>query len=80
MKAAIGSIVSLYYDSPRELAMGHCLITKTGRVYQIVDLHRQTRGQHVGRWHIRALVAESIPAGSITHPIYWYRRQKRRIT
>ena len=77
MKAAVGSVVSLYYDSPRELAVGHVLLTPTGRVYQLVELRRQMRGSHVGRWHLKALVLDSIPAGSITHPIYWYRRKKR---
>lgn len=78
MKAVPGSVVSLYYDSPRDLAAGNVLLTPTGRAYQILELRRQARGRHVGRWHLKALVLEKIPPGATTYPIYWYRRLKRR--
>jgi len=78
LKAPAGSLVSLYYDSPREIAIGDALMTRSGRVYLIAELRRQTRGGHIGRWHIKAIVSETIPAGTTTHPIYWYKRNKKR--
>jgi hypothetical protein len=78
MKAPPGSLVRLYYDSPREIQIGDVLMTHSGRIYIIAELRRQTRGRHVGRWHVKAIVGETIPEGSITHPIYWYRRNKKR--
>lgn len=40
MKAQPGSIVSLYYDSPRDVEPGHVLKTLTGRCYEIVEARR----------------------------------------
>ncbi len=80
MKAPIGALVSLYYDSPREIHEGDILVTTTKRMYLIFELRRQTKGLHVGRWHIRAFVVEErqLPDGPrVFHPIYWYRRRRR---
>lgn len=78
MKAPAGSLVSLYYDSPREIVIGDVLMTESGRVYIIAELRRQARGRHIGRWHIKAIVSETVPAGTTTHPIYWYKRKRRK--
>lgn len=78
MKAPIGAIVSLYIDSLFEVSIGEFLQTPTGRLYQIVSIREQKKGQHIGRKHIKALVSEKAPRGSKVHPIYWYSRKKRR--
>ncbi len=77
MKATVGSLVKLFYDSPREINVGEALKTMTGRVYLIAELRKQIRGAHIGRWHIKAIVLDEVPEGTKIHPIYWYRRKKR---
>lgn len=77
MKATVGSLVKIFYDSPREITVGDALVTMTGRVYLIGELRRQIRGAHIGRWHIKAIVLDKVPEGVKTHPIYWYRRDKK---
>lgn len=79
MKAPSGSLVSLYYDSPRDVVAGDVLRTPTGRMYLLWSVRRQTRGLHIGRWHLKAIVigVDELPAGARVHPIYWYRRRKR---
>jgi hypothetical protein len=76
MKAPIGAMVSIYYDSPREIELGDVLRTPSGRCYLIMALRVQTRGLHRGRKHIRAIVIEEAPIGSIVHPLFWYPRNK----
>lgn len=84
MKAPIGEIVSLYYDSPRKVSVGDVLKTATtGRLYVIVELRKQEKGMHVGRWHIKGLVADrsylqTLPPGKKIHIIKWYPRGKRK--
>lgn len=78
-KAAAGSIVSIYYDARVDLQIADALKTGTGRVYVIVELRRQAKGRHVGRWHIKALVSDTVPEGTrMVYPIYWYRRERKR--
>ena len=78
-KAHAGSIVSIYYDGRVALREGDCLQTRTGRVYVIVELRRQTKGRHRLRWHIKALVSETIPEGTQkVYPIVWYKRERRK--
>jgi hypothetical protein len=78
-KATAGSIVGIYYDGRQELKIRDCLQTPTGRVYVIVELRRQLKGRHIGRWHIRALVSDTVPAGTENvYLIVWYKREKKR--
>ncbi len=77
MKAPLGALVSLYYDSPREVVAGDALRTPSGRLYLLVDVRRQTRGKHIGRWHLKAVVSDRVPDGTRVHPIYWFRRTKK---
>jgi hypothetical protein len=78
-KAPLGSIVSIYYDGRVQLQEGYCLQTRTGRVYVIVELRRQLKGRHRLRWHIKALVSETIPEGTKqVYPIVWYKRERKK--
>jgi hypothetical protein len=80
MKAQIGEIVSLYYDSPRIIQPGEYLQTGTGRSYLLMTIRRQAKGQHIGRWIIKeAMVVDrnEIPPGAVIHPIRWYRRGRK---
>lgn len=79
MKAAAGSVVQIYVDSMRNIQVGECLVTDTGRSYQIIEMRVQAKGVHVGRKHIRAIVFDQAPRGVITHPLRWYRRNKKRV-
>jgi len=77
--AAPGSIVGIYYDARREVAPGDAIVTGTGRTYLVIQARRQTRGAHVGRWHLRCAVADGPPpAGTRVHPLRWYRRAARK--
>jgi hypothetical protein len=78
MKAPTGAVVGLYYDSPRSIQEGDVLETPGGRCYLLVGVRRQTKGMHVGRWHLKAVVVESAPEGAKVHPIYWYPRKAKR--
>lgn len=77
MKAPLGRVVSIYYDSPRLVSEGDALRTTTGRLYLLLEVRRQERGAHIGRWHLKALVTDKIPEGTKVHPIYWYRRERK---
>lgn len=79
MKAAVGRIVPLTYDSPREIRPGEYLQTTTGRSYLLMDVRQQAKGKHTGRWHIKAMVVDrsEIPPGAVIHPIYWYPRKRK---
>lgn len=65
--ASLGSVVGLYFDTPREVAEGHVIVNgyTTGqperRAYEVVSVRRQQRGRHVGRWHLRAIVTATTP-------------------
>jgi hypothetical protein len=77
VRAPIGAVVKLYYDAPElDLLDGatHAIRTPTGRTYVVLDARRQRRGLHVGRWHLRALVADEPPPGAVVHPLVWYKR------
>lgn len=78
MKAPIGALVKLYYDSPRDVVAGDALRTPRGRLYLIWSVRRQAKGKHVGRWHLKAIVMDHVPDGAHVHPIFWYRRNKKR--
>jgi hypothetical protein len=77
MKAPLGALVSIYYDSPREIKIGEVLRTPTDRFYIIAELRRQKKGKYEGRWHIKAIVSDKAPEGAKVHPIYWYPRKKK---
>lgn len=78
-RAALGDIVRLTYDHPGQVAPGVCLMTRTGRLYLVVDSRRQLKGKHRGRWHLRAVVVEGPPPlGSVVLPLVWYSRGPRR--
>lgn len=77
MAAPIGALVSIYYDSPRDVAQGDAIVTPTGRTYVVMSVRRQVRGKHTGRWHLKCLIAEAPPEGARTYPIYWYKRGRR---
>jgi hypothetical protein len=74
-----GDTVRLYYHEPTaELGPGDALITSTGRVYLIMDARRQLRGKHIGRWHLRCVVAEEIPVHlKHVYPLVWDRRSSK---
>lgn len=78
MKAPIGSVVKLTYDSPRAVSPGDVLKTLAGRMYLICETRRQVKGLHVGRWHLQAIIVDEVPEGAHVHPIYWYRRRRKR--
>lgn len=78
-RAPAGAIVSIYYDGRVQLQEGYCLQTRTGRVYVIVELRRQLKGRHRLRWHIKALVSETIPEGTKkVYPIVWHKRERKK--
>lgn len=72
-----GSVVSLYYDSPRQVEVGDEIRTPSGRRYEVVRIRYQQRGAHVGRKHIAALVLDPdrpLDPDVKVHPLHWYRR------
>jgi hypothetical protein len=76
VKAPPGSEIGIYYDGAA-VEPGDALQTPTGRLYLVVAVRRQARGRHVGRQHLRAVVAEPpVPEGVRVLPIYWYRRRR----
>lgn len=77
MAAPIGANVGIYYDGwVDDLAVGDYLRTPSGRTYLITMLRRQTRGAHVGRYHLRCDVvpSEQPDADDRVFPIFWYSR------
>lgn len=75
MAAPVGAEVGLYYDGwVKDLAAGDALRTPRGRVYLLTDVRRQQRGKHIGRYHLRAVVADAVPDNVRVFPIHWYRR------
>jgi hypothetical protein len=76
--APVGREVGIYYDGAR-LEPGDGLRTPTGRLYLVTAVRVQRRGGHIGRQHLRAVVAEApAPDGVRVLPIHWYRRQRRK--
>lgn len=81
--APIGAVVSITYDTKRELAEGHFLRTKTGRVYRVLEVRRVRRKDEVHyvtpRWAIRAVVDErELPdEHPKVHNLVWYSRDKK---
>lgn len=81
MKAPPGALVRIFYDGP-ELAAGHFLRTRTGRLYRVVSVRVQRRGRHVGRQHLACIVTEKGPTvrdnveGRV-HDLFWYPRAPR---
>lgn len=76
----VGAEVRLFYDAlDREVMVGDVIRTGTGRCYLVLGIRRQTRGQHVGRWHTRCAVIspEDVPEDAVIHPVTWYRRPRR---
>lgn len=77
-----GSVVGLTFDTPRDVALGDEIVTFTGRRYLVVAVRRQTRGMHIGRWHLRCQVLEKDfvhgDSDAYVHTIRWYPRPKRR--
>lgn len=77
MTAPVGREVGLFYDGwVDDLDAGDALRTPTGRVYLITAARRQQRGKHVGRWHLRAVVADQVPNDVRVFPLHWYRRRR----
>lgn len=76
MTAPAGALVKIYYDGPAVPA-GWALRTPTGRVYLVLERRVQSRGAHVGRQHLRCLVAKDLPDGVPCRPLHWYRRARR---
>lgn len=80
MTAPPGRVVKLYYDSPRDVAVGDFIRTPSGRAYRVETVRVQTRGLHRGRKHIGALVldpadlSQQPDEGDVVHPLYWYAR------
>lgn len=77
MRAAVGALVAITYDARVDIEPGHALVTLTGRTYVIASCRQQTRGRHVGRWHLRCVVTDqSPPPGVPVHTIRWYKRAR----
>jgi hypothetical protein len=76
--AAVGAEVGMYIDCPQEITAGDALMTTTGRTYVVVQARRQQRGKHIGRQHLRCVVADTKPpAGVRIFSLRWYRREPR---
>jgi len=74
--APAGAIVKLYLDTGWTVREGDVIQTQTGRAYRVLELRRQERGRHAGRWHLVVVVlapGELAPDDRII-PIRWYRR------
>lgn len=74
----VGAVVRITYDSECSISLDHVLKTPSGRAYRILELRRQMRGKHAGRYHLRCIVIDEIPDDAIVHPICWYSRDKTR--
>lgn len=74
-----GREVGLYLDTAQDIAVGDFVVTPTGRTYHLIAVRQQTRGQHVGRWHIRAVVVDPAVPGEddVVHRMAWYSRRRR---
>lgn len=77
-KAPVGALVSIYYDGWQECKPGDALKTPAGRVYIVAEVRKQARGKHIGRQHMKCIVAGSTEgvSGKI-YPLHWYPRNRR---
>jgi hypothetical protein len=68
----------LYYDSPRALEVGQFLKTPAGSAYQVIDIRPSRTRKH--RKHLQCVrwPVDEIPANAVVHPLYWYKRERRR--
>lgn len=70
-----GSLVSLYYDSPRPVEVGDYIRTPTGRTYRVETLRVQQKGSRAGRKHMMCTVlAPDEEVDGKIHPLVWYTR------
>lgn len=82
MAAPVGSNVSLYMDTPRDIQPGDYIVTHSGRSYLVDSVRIQQRGKHAGRKHMRVIVVDpaTVPHGDdeeVIHPLFWYSRNRR---
>lgn len=71
--APVGAYVRIYYDGAK-LSQFDCLMTPTGRTYEVVAVRVQARGKHVGRQHLLCkVVARPWYTGRVL-PLRWYPR------
>src|SRR4051794_18911241 len=56
VKAPVGAEVGLYIDHRGTVDVGDEIETRSGRRYLVVKTRQQTRGQNIGRWHLRCVV------------------------
>ena len=63
MIAPVGTIVRVVYDPKpgARIVRGDVIMTKTGRMYRVLDYRMQRRGQHPGRLTISCLVIDKMP-------------------
>jgi hypothetical protein len=82
MTAPIGAVVGIYVDLIDRVSIGDMIETSSGRRYQVLTVREQQRGAHVGRQHLRCLVApcnwSPSHEGAKTHRIAWYKRTAKR--
>lgn len=84
MSARIGAEVGLYLDSAKQINPGDAVVSaSTGRSYLVTACREQTRGAHVGRQHLRAVVfasTDDLPADPdrAVIPFLWYARPRHR--
>lgn len=78
MKAPVGASVKLYIDTRNEINIGDEIVTRSGRRYLVTHVRQQTRGIHVGRWHLRCTVlandAIHDDPDACVHTLFWYSR------
>ena len=72
MTSPNGSVVRISYDANEgdAVAIGHFLVTGTGRYYRVIGARRQARGLHVGRYHLVCIV-EPPAVDATLHPLVW---------
>lgn len=78
-----GTTVRFSYDAPdRDVQPGDVLFTPDRPVLSHIEsARRQTRGVHIGRWHLTAVVlpdnVADLPADVVRHGIEWYPRPRK---
>lgn len=77
----LGTFCTLYYDSPREVNAFDVIRTGAGTCYRVVEVRRQKRGKHVGRWHLKCvrIASEDVEVDDTVHPLYWYSRERQKV-
>ena len=68
----------LYYDGGHDLQVGDFLKTPAGSAYLIQAMRQNKKKSY--RKHLECLrwPVDEIPAGATVHPLYWYKRKKKR--